>query len=248
MTTGARRAEHNPSRPRLVPATNLPADAPAMLKDIDERLGELYESVWPELSGRNLAGKHTRLRERRSSRREAWVLVGRCLMRRFDRRTWRCGRPRFDADDTIEAPAIADMMAETGLSRDRVKRGLREWKEAGYFVYHRVCMEYVDGNGFCGLPSVRVATPLLLRRLRITKAKQDANRRQAHAVWKAKRAPAASPTGMQKVRREIKRTIGGSKGYQAPPPAPPPPRVEPGLEAQLARMAAFYGEPPPEKP
>lgn len=247
MTEGARRTEHDPARPRLVPATNLPDNAPAMLKDIDARLAELYDNVWPELSGRNVAGKYSNLRERRSSRREAWVLVGRCLMRRLDRRTWRCGRPRFDAGDTIEAPAIADMMAETNLSRDRVKRSLRDWKEAGYLVSHRVVMEYVDGNGFCGLPSVRVATPLLMRRLRITKAKQESNRRQARAVWKAKRAPAASPTGMQKVRREIKRTIGGSKGYQAPPPAPPRPALEAGRDAQLARLAKLYGE-PPEKP
>jgi hypothetical protein len=243
----ARRCDHSPARPRLEPSKRPSPNAPAIAADIWERLAHLYHRTgrFPELTGRALAGPLARLRSRRSSRREAWALVLRALGARWDRRTNRCGVPRGDRDDTADCPSIADLIEETGCSRGRVVRALRDFHEAGYLKSHRLVMAYADGNRYCGLPSVRVLQPALFRRLGISDRKRERAQLQAAAKWRAQRAPAASAPGMQKVRREL-RSVRQAR-YQAPPPAPVAARPEPGLEAQLARLARVYGEPPPSK-
>lgn len=234
MTPGSRRCDHNPAAPRLDPSNRLPDDAPKMCADLVDRLGELFDEWWkfPELTGANLVAKGARVLVRRSSRREAWVLVGRALLIRFDRRTWRCGRPRFDADDTVEAPSIAELAAETGLNISRVKRALADYSTAGYFTYQRAVMEYPDGNRFCGLPSIRRVTELFLRRLRIKPSKAAAQQRHARAAYDRRRERPTSGAGRQRVRRILRATAGRQRPrYQAPPPPPAPTIPRPSKDA-----------------
>lgn len=225
MTVTPRRCDHNPAAPRLVPSVRLPDNAPAMCKDIVRRAGELFDEWWkfPELTGANLVPKGARALVRRSSRREAWTLVWVALLVRFDRRTHRCGRPRFDAEDTVEAPSIDDLAKETGLNPSRVKRALADLKLAGYMTYHRVVMEYPDGNRFCGLPSIRRVTDLGLRRLGVSPSKAARQSSHGRAAFDQRRERPTSGAGRQRMKRTLRRTVGRDRErYQAPPPAPPP--------------------------
>ncbi len=220
MTTTPRRCDHNPAAPRLVPSVRLPDNAPAVCKDIVRKAGELFDEWWkfPELTGAHLVPKGSRVLVRRSSRREAWVLTWTALLVRFDRRTHRCGRPRFDADDTVEAPSIDDLAKETSLNPSRVKRALADLKLSGYMTYHRVVMEYVDGNGFCGLPSIRRVTDLGLRRLGVSPSKAERQQRHARAAYDRRRERPTSGAGRQRVKRVLQRTVGRKRPrYQAPP-------------------------------
>jgi AraC-like DNA-binding protein len=223
-------------RRRLDPSTVLPANAPLFVRDVDARLERLYTQPhrFAELVGRNLVDKDDRLRARRDDRRANWVKVTRVYGRRIDRRTLRCGAPRFDKHDTIDAPSVEETASEAGVSVSTVKRINAELAAAGLVDSYRVVMEYVDGNGFCGLPSVRRFTPKFLRQLGFTDAKVSRAQASGSAQWRRKTGRSISPAAVQKA-RAARADVG--KAFQATPRAPAAwPPDEDGIEWTLERL------------
>lgn len=233
-----RRSVKVPDRRRLDPSTALPANAPAAVKDLDDRVEKLYTQPhrFAALVGRNLVGKHERLRSRRDDRRANWVKVTRALGRRFDQRTWRCGTPRGDRRDSVDSPGIDELAAECRIAPVTVKRVLAEMEDAELIDSYRVVMEYVDGNGFCGLPSVRRFTKKFLLLLGFTEKKLTKMQAHGAAVWRAKRAPAISPAAVRAARAA--RDLVG-QGFQAAPASPLQRSSDPELaiERNLLRRA-----------
>jgi hypothetical protein len=222
------------------------ANAPAVVKDVRKRAELLYTHPgrFPEFTGHALAGRGARVRARRSSRREAVALVLDALAARWDRRTNRCGSPRGDRRDSALCPSVEELAAETGMSEPRVGRAVAELHRARYLESKRVVEGYDAGNRYCGLPSVRVLTPLLFRRLGITEKKLLKAQGQGAAAWQKKRGPLVSAVGVQKVRRELQHARPGSKFTPAPLAAPAP-RLDPA--ERLLRVAAALGVPPDKR-
>ncbi len=241
-----RRCDHDPNRPRLRSAVPVVGNAPAVVQDVRKRVAKFYTHPdrFPEFTGHSLAGRGARVRARRSSRREAVALVLDALAARWDRRTNRCGAPRGDRADSALCPLVEELATETDMSEPRVGRALAELHRAGYLKSHRVVEGYDAGNRYCGLPSVRVLTPLLFRRLGITEKKMLKAQGQGAATWQRKRGPLVSAVGVQKVRRELQRARPGSAFTPAPAP-PPAPRLDPA--ERLLRVAAALGVPPDKR-
>jgi hypothetical protein len=226
---------------RLDPSTVLAPNAPAFLKDVDRRLERLYTHPgrFAELVGRNLVGRHEKLRARREDRRANWVKVARSYGRQLDRRTWRNGRPRGDRRDSADTPSVDDTAAACGVSAITVKRINAELEAAGLIDSHRVVMEYVDGNGFCGLPSVRCFTRKFLRLLGFSDKKIDRAQAQGAAVWRAQTGRAISPAAVKQTRKAIN-TVG--RAYQATPTSPPI-ILEPDADLRLERLRLLEEHP-----
>ena len=218
------------TRPRLDPSTVLPANVPKFISDGDERLARLFTRPgrFPELTGANLVGQYERVRARRPERRQSWTLVTRALWRRMDRRTWRCGAPREDRRDTVDAPLIAELAAECDVSRSTVNRVLAELHDAKYLESHRVVMDYVgdDGPAVRGLPSVRLFTRKFFRRLGFSDRKIARTQANGAHQWRQRRAPAISPAKAKAARRQLRAELARIKSaHAARPPAPAAPGV-----------------------
>lgn len=232
------------TRPRLDPSTVLPDNVPRFISDGDRRWERLFTDPkrFPEITGSYLVGKYERVRARRDDYRANRVRLAKALWRRMDRRTWRCGAPRNDRRDTVDAPLIAELAAECGVSRSTVNRFLAEFHEAEYLVSVRMVMDYVgdDGPAIRGLASVRRFTPKAFKRLGFTDRKINRTQQSGADQWRARRARPISPAAAKKARRQLREAIDRARSArpaaQARAGAPAGPYLEPDADLQLERM------------
>jgi hypothetical protein len=255
--------------PRLALVVEPIPNQPWFIRQAIARAARLFHDPrrFPELTGHALAGPSTRIRQRRSSRREAWALLAMSVMRHVDRRTFRIGDQR--ADGLCNGVAIKRYREETGLSRWRISATLREWEAAAYMVTHAQPVEalkdadgrpLLDANGrprHRGFPAQRQLTPLFFQRLGFTPEKVKTARARGYAEWTKRRAPAVSAVAILGGRRELRklhranqaRTDRLEAGHApaaapaAPRPAPTPERLD---RANAERLSRLQSLPPPE--
>ncbi len=272
------RCDHDPRAPRLRLVVEPIPNQPWLCKEAAARSRRLYDEPrsFPELTGHAIVGRSMRLRERKSSRREAWALMAASIARHVDRRTLRIGDQRDDG--LCNGVSLERYEEETGLSRWRISRTLREFEAAAFIVTKDQPVEALtdeDGRPILdeqgkqrhrGFAAIRVVTPLFFQRLGFTTEKLKKARRYASQQWAKKRAPAASAVAVLEGRRELRRLLRGNRKRnarlergEAPTPSGslPPQRLPDPVrllernalrERRLEALPPVVSKPPPKPP
>jgi len=264
------RCDHDPKAPRLVSIVEPIGNQPWIIREAIKRAERLYHRPreFPELTGHHLAGRTTRLRSRRSSRREAWALMAASIFRHTDRRTFRIGDQRDDG--LCNGVSVKRYRMETGLSPWRINATLRDFEGAAFIVTKVQPVELLrdkktgapvlDAKGnprHRAFPAQRIVTQKFFERFGFTEEKIKKNRSHAAKAWAARRAPPASAVAIIEGRRTLKRLMRRNRQRNArlaggiPPEAPAPAPVRKLTPARLVnlnaeREARLQALPPPD--
>jgi hypothetical protein len=123
-----------------------------------ERFGRLLTSPlrFAELHGSEQLSprERRRMEPRRMSRRLAIDLVAQAFLKHTDVVSLRVGAPR--SDGAVNPPGHEVLLRETGLSRTRMCRAIRDGKRAGYWTAHQPRLEYTNAEGAKAYAAFRV--------------------------------------------------------------------------------------------
>lgn len=227
------RCDHNPTAPRLALVVDAIPNQPKFNRDAIDRAPRLYERphLFPELTGHAIVGRGTRLRARRSSRREAWALMAASIARHTDNRSFVIGDPR--GDGLFNGVSVRKYMADTGLSRYRVNATLREFEGAAFIVTavqpvealqeHRpgcerkgrcACPPLLDASGkqrHRAFAAQRRVTDLFFHRFAFTADRIERARTRAFQAWRRRREPPASAVAILEGRRAVSKLVKNNR-------------------------------------
>lgn len=158
------RCGHHPDYPRLTPASPIKdgrdgkPSQPKILKAMISRVKEYYAKpdIIPSLNTSNGS-----VRQQRSERREACVLLLAVLLKYLDLASMRVGVPNVDGFRSMK---IGTLAVKAGLSLSRTERALADLIGAGILRSYQKCRE--DGFGlYKALASTKIVNPSLFKAL-----------------------------------------------------------------------------------
>lgn len=245
VITFGNRCGHQPDAPILDALVELHRKAPPILSDLLKKIRAFYAQ--PD----TLPFFNHDERQRRSERREAFVLVLTVLIKHLDLVTMKVVRVN-EHGQKVNVD-LRYLHAQTGLSFSRFKRAWLSLIDAGViksFKQH----EKLESGDYKGLPSVKVVSPLLFGAAGLSKRLKAARDYLSEKLTKAKQAGSASKAASQKLieqansaraRKAMKKASKGfgalfSKSYSPPPRQTDTEDIH-ALEAEKQRQLAALG-------